>query len=96
MYTRIAELKLILEFVMLGSLVAARVLWRLLPRIPWLGLVHFSRLSRRLSRAAQGESNPTLSGALLTPLFLPLVLHLSPQEVNDAKNDLRGKGVSVD
>lgn len=40
----------------LDSLVAAGVFWRLLSRIARVGLVHFSRLPRRLSRIAQGKA----------------------------------------
>ena len=72
----------------LDSLVAARVIRRLLPRISRLGPIHFSRLSRRVPRVAQGELSLTpLRSAFMTSRV---------QEINDAKNDLRGKGVTVD
>ena len=43
------------RFVMLDSMVAPRVFWRLFPRFSRLGPVHFSRLPKCVSHVAQGE-----------------------------------------
>lgn len=48
--------KLTLRADNVDPLVAARLFWGLLPRISRLGRVHVSRLSRCLSRVAQGET----------------------------------------
>ena len=57
-------------------LVVARVIWRLFARVPRLGLVHFSRLSRRISGVAQGR-------------FLNLILRHDDATTTSAGNQRR-------
>ena len=86
----------------LDPLVAARGFRRLLSRISRLGPVHVSRLSRRISRVAQGKRlTPTLSRALtlerepgLTPLRSSSCLHtccrksMTPRTISEGEASL--------